>query len=185
MYCFKSTRVPDDPAGAILVLPESGTAETFNEHNFGKEIDHYVAQHCDSWYELLNGSYVPSRYPNGALKMIHTCYKSKVWSAASILRDVDGASNCKAKLKHSTSTKGFYTWEAHKSFRTNRGSSTPEMKDYHCDYTVAVEVFTITRQKPTTGLLSTVFRQSNLSSRFSLGPAMSRTVTSLVSLYHR
>ncbi|KAH9484524.1 hypothetical protein JR316_0004006 [Psilocybe cubensis] len=157
-------------AASILVLPDNAIVERLSDLNIRLIIDEYVAQHCVSWYELLNGTDTGARrrFPNGTLKMIGACYKAKVWSAASIplLSEEEAASNLKAKLlKHSSSESenSIYTWEANHTFNTNRGSSNPKM-NYHSEYSVAVELYTIKKRKPKSTSSGTLLLSSFTSS---------------------
>ncbi|PPQ90256.1 hypothetical protein CVT25_013081 [Psilocybe cyanescens] len=160
-YCFKLAKIPEVTGGALLILPESGATVTFNTHNARVLLEQYVSRHLASWYDLLNASYNHRARPNESLKMIHTCYKSTIWSAVALPKNANVADDCKAKLHRSVSREGIYQWEADESFRTNPGSSHPLMRTYDSEYTVAVEVFSLVQgPKPSNGLVSSFLHRS-------------------------
>lgn len=108
-FLFKSVSRPSSTGGAILVVPD-GCSKDLIQENLLYNIERHFGDQVASWYHLDRGSSnTRHSIPNGSLKLIITCYQTKLWANAALRSSKYEPDICQAVLEY-TKEHDWYQW---------------------------------------------------------------------------
>lgn len=139
-FTFQSFRKPKCSGGAILALPD-GYEKTYIGNRALTQINKYLQTHIEKWYSKENHWNEEGILPNGALKLITTCYKSPIWGAGVLPQDRYKPAIPPVSMERRTH-QDRYKWNAPEApIRINHGSTKRDARDIR--YTIAIEVMSV------------------------------------------
>lgn len=157
------------PLDASLLLLPSGSCKHSIIESRMTYLRAYVNTHAESWCKFYTSRSKGQMIPKGSLKMVTTCYTSRVWALASYSSgDLVQPKGIYAKLFKVKEDRDLYHWKCSPGVISNTGPTTEEMKDdraLHENQCVALEVHSIQIEKKRVGsAIQSIYRTfSNLS----------------------